>query len=267
MSEPAGRAARAYGYVDRAVPDSTEKAPVTDNAIVWTEAMPLWNAVEDDADIVFYQRVARMAGRPLVELGIGYGRVASRLRPEYGVDNAPEVLAPCLRAAPDTAVLVASAEDYTLPEPAALTYAPQNLLSLLPDGGVPRLLATAFRNTRPGGLLALDAAVPQWDRIRRRGTAPVLHGQVGRLRMSVRAEPATSGELRMYQVFEWLDRDGRVAEQREYPPIPVRYVEPARVGSLLTGAGWQVTGNWGGFAGQPLTTGSTRQVWLARRPC
>lgn len=260
---PVDRALRADSADNGAGPDA-----------VWTEVLPLWNAVEVDQahlDVGFYLRLAVTAGRPVVELGIGTGRVARWTRPDYGVDAAPAVLTTCLAALPQVKLLNARVEEYQLPERVQFSYAPQNLLSLVPKGRALDFFTAVYRNTKPGGRFAFDAAVPDWDRIRGRLGQLLTHGQLGPLRLRhrtelVNVEPDTvQGVLRMHHVVERLDAGGRVLDCRRYPPVSVCYRRPDLVQDLLHAAGWRVEQVWGGFAGEPLTESSRRQVWLASR--
>jgi SAM-dependent methyltransferase len=241
---------------------------------VWAEVMPLWNALHgDDADVGLYRRLVRRDGarRPVVELGVGYGRVARHVLPDVGVDASAGALRRCALLAPAVRLLAADVADYTLPEPAGFSYAPQNLLSLLPDGAPPRFFAAVWRNTRPGGRFAFDAAVPRPDRLPRRPAGPVLRGRVGRVNVwyrmeAVCASPGHGVRVEVHHALEWVDPAGRVEVHRDYPPLSLRYREPDRVRCLLEEAGWVVEHVWGGFDGRPLTRRSSRQVWLVRRP-
>lgn len=243
---------------------------------VWHEVLPLWNAAkgrtDEQADVGFYLRLVAAAGRPVVDLGVGYGRMARWTRPDYGVDQSVDVLRNCTLLAPGMTMVVARLQDYVLSRPAVLSYASQNVLSLL--GGpadTMEVLANVRRNTDRRGRLAFDVAVPHWSRIRSKLDRPLVRGQVGALRLSYRAElltmDTTAGhaELRMHHLVERLDSAGRVRSQIRYQPVPVHYYGPRRWYDMLARTGWQVLRCWGGFGGEPLTSASRQQVWLVRR--
>jgi len=243
---------------------------------VWHEVMPLWNATgrraDEQADVAFYLRLVAAARRPVVELGVGHGRVARWTRPDYGVDESPRLLRHCAREVPGITLVVARLQDYVLSQPAALSYAPQNLLALV---GGPKetldTLDTIRRNTQRRGQLAFDVAVPQWERIQSRLDRPVVRGEVGSLRLSYRAEllagdpAAEHAALRMHHLVERLDSSGQVQTRIGYPPVPVDYFSPRRWRHMLVRTGWRVQRCWGGLSGQPLTAASRRQVWLVQR--
>ena len=257
-------------------PDGVRSHIRSDRDAVWHEVLPLWNAAggraDEHGDVAFYLRLVAGAARPVVELGVGYGRVARWTRPDYGVDESVQMLRSCADRAPGMTLVDARLQDYALAEPAALSYAPQNLLSLLgsPDE-VMDALAGVRRNTRPGGKFAFDVAVPDWSRIRSRLDRQLAHGQVGPLLLSYRAElvgidpGGQQGSLLMHHVVERLDPAGAVCARIQYPPVPVDYFTPRRWGEMLARAGWQVQECWGGLCGEPLTARSRQQVWLVHR--
>lgn len=242
---------------------------------VWHEVLPLWNAVRGDsseqADVGFYLRLAASARRPCVELGVGYGRVARWIRPDYGVDQSATLLRRSTSRVRGMTVVAARVQDYLLSRPAALSYAPQNLLCLLggPEETL-RALSNIRHNTAPRGQLAFDVAVPHWDRIRARLGQQLVRGQVGALRLGYRAELlevdtlAGQGSLLMHHTVERLDSAGEVSSLISYPPVPVYYYTQRRWHDMLARTGWQAQECWGGFGGEPLTTASRRQVWLVR---
>ena len=257
-------------------PDGVRLQIRTEPDAVWHEVLPLWNATrrrgDENADVGFYLRLVTGAGRPIVELGAGYGRVARWTRPDYGVDESPRLLRSAATRVPNMTMVVSRLQDYVLSEPAALSYAPQNLLSLLggPDD-ILQTLATVRRNTRPSGQLAFDVAVGDWNRIRAELDRRLVRGQVGSLRLSYRpevveADPGTEhAALRMHHRVERLDSMGQVRTRIEYPPVPVHYYSPRRWQQMLARTNWRVQRCWGGFNGEPLTSASRHQVWLVRR--
>lgn len=257
-------------------PDGVRSYTRNEPDAVWTEVLPLWNAVghggDEQADVGFYLRLIVSTGRPVVELGVGYGRVARWTKPDYGVDQSVVALRSCAPLVPGVTLVISRLQDYVLSERAVLSYAPQNLLCLLggPQDALDALSAVR-RNTEPGGQLAFDVAVPHWDRIRSRLDRSVVHGQVGSLRLSYRTELLDVADapdqtaLRMHHVVEQLDSAGRVRSRIRYPPVPVHYFSPPRWRDMLTMTNWRVRRCWGGFAGEPLTRASRRQIWLVSR--
>jgi len=240
------------------------------------EILPLWNATAggggQQADVGFYLRLVAATRRPVAELGVGYGRVARWTRPDYGVDESVRMLRRSSARVPGMTVVAARMHDYVLSEPARLSYAPQNLMSLLgPADETLEALSTMRRNTEPRGELAFDVTMPDWDRLHAQHGVRQVRGQVGNLRLSYVAEllsvdaAAGQGALRMHHLVERVDASGRVRTQIRYPPLPVHYFTPLRWSALLARAGWLVQDCWGGFGNEPLRTTSRQQVWLVRR--
>lgn len=242
----------------------------------WCEALPLWNAMQDGdgepSDVGFYRRLIGGFERPVVELGVGYGRVARWTRPDYGVDESERMLRRCAPLVPGMHLVAARLQEYRLPERAAFSYAPQNMMSLV--GGPEQTLealAAVRRNTRRGGRFAFDVAVPDWDRITSRLDQPLVKGQVGLDRAGYRAELVSldardgHGALRMHHFVDQLDEHGEVRTRIRYRPVAVDYYCPRRWREMLTKVSWRVRRCWGGFAGESLTNASRLQVWLVSR--
>lgn len=238
--------------------------------------LPLWNATEsrgeEHADVGFYLRQVAGASRPVVELGVGYGRVARWTRPDYGVDESVPLLDQCVAQVPTMRAVASRLDEYWLPERAALSYAPQNLMSLM--GGPEQtleVLAAVRRNTERGGRLAFDVAVPNWERIRSRLDRPLVKGQVGSLRVGYKAELVTidargnHGALRMHHFVDQLDEVGKVRTRIQYRPVAIDYYSPAAWRDMLLRSNWKVQRCWGGYSGEPLTPRSRAQVWLVGR--
>lgn len=243
----------------------------------WSEVLPLWNATEghrgeQHADAGFYRRLIAGSGRPVVELGVGYGRVARCTRPDYGVDESVRLLEHCATIVPDMRRVVARLHEYRLPERAALSYAPQNMLSLM--GGPEQtldVLSTVRRNTERGGRLAFDVAVPHWELIRSRLDRPMVKGQVGSVRVGYSTELVTvdpnagHGAFRMHHFVDQLDELGKVRTRIRYRPVVIDYFCPRRWREMLVRTNWTVQQCWGGFDGERLSASSRLQVWLAAR--
>lgn len=236
----------------------------------WSELLPLWElGAADRGELPFYRALAESSPRPVVELGIGYGRVAAHVEPDVGVDYSAAMLERCRARLGDAVALVeADLRDYALERPAGLSYAPLNTFNAILD---PAAREDALRNVRtntaPGGRLAFDAFVPDHERLRARdglwavkarGPRSVVHSAT-----SV-ADPA-GGVLRMDACVDELDEGGRVVARRYFPPMPLAAVEPAAWEELFARTGWTVERALGGFEDVPLAPGAKWQVWVLRR--
>jgi SAM-dependent methyltransferase len=257
----------------RADEDAVRSSVRDDPDAVWHEVLPLWNVVNGDAseqaDVGHYLKLVAASRRPVVELGVGYGRMARWTRPDYGVDQSASLLLRTTTVVPGMTVVTADLRDYLLSRPAALSYASQNVLCLLggPDETM-AVLANIRRNTAPRGQFAFDVAVPHWDRIRAHLGEWRVRGKVGGLRLSYMAELldvdrlAGQGSLLMHHAVEHLDSAGEVTSRIGYPPVPVYYYTHRQWHDMLARTGWRVRECLGGFSGEPLTLSSKQQVWL-----
>lgn len=123
-----------------------------------------------DDDLAFYQEFARAAVGPLLDVGVGTGRVAIPLAAQghtvYGVDPSRAMLARARRRADAAGVaarlhlLPGDAATCALPERCALAYLALNTFShfLTPPEQL-AVLSNLRRQLRPGGRLLID----QWN--------------------------------------------------------------------------------------------------------
>src|SRR5918912_647695 len=117
------------------------------------EFLAILNRTFELDDVQLYRRLVEESGRPAVELGIGEGRMAQHLRPDVGIDLSRTALAYCRERLADPPVLLeADSREYSLPEPARITYSPLNTLNYLARAEERRrVFANVLRNTVAGG--------------------------------------------------------------------------------------------------------------------
>jgi ubiquinone/menaquinone biosynthesis C-methylase UbiE len=116
------------------------------------------------ADVGFYVELAGNAGRPVVELPVGSGRVAVPVaqatgRPVIGIDTSPAMLEQARSRAAEAGVELELREsdmrDLAIDQPAALIYCPFRALLHLPSwADRRRTLERVAASLRPGGLFA-----------------------------------------------------------------------------------------------------------------
>ena len=135
---------------------------------------PWSRSVTEDVD--FYVAEARKAGGPVVELGIGTGRIAIPIAQKgvqvIGVDSSHEMLAACRRRAEAegvTELLDLRLGDLRAPpvdEPVPLVICPfRSYLHLADDGERVDALTAARAALRPDGRLVFDVFAPKPDDI------------------------------------------------------------------------------------------------------
>jgi SAM-dependent methyltransferase len=238
----------------------------------WAELLAVWEEFADAGDVDCYTELSRQFGRPAVELGVGSGRVASKVAPDYGIDSSEVMLRRC-RDRTGTAVTLINADirTYRLPEPAAFSYAPLNTLNAIAAASDRQAaLANILANTVSGGHLAFDTVVPNLDRLWARHGAVILRANDGKnvifdVTQIVRSEPELLARIHAF----WdvcAPGTGLVVERRYYPPLPFVYLFPEQIQQLAESTGWLVEASWGGFGGEPLTPQSHSQLWLLRKP-
>src|SRR5437588_9950326 len=93
----------------------------------WAELLAIWHSMTEIPDSKLYESLAKQFGHPIVELGIGDGRVAEHVEPDYGVDFSTVMLQRCRSRLPHgPQLLLSNLKDYHLPEVAMFSYAPLN---------------------------------------------------------------------------------------------------------------------------------------------
>jgi hypothetical protein len=234
----------------------------------WADLLPLWGRFADDGDIPFYGRLATEHGGPSVELGIGYGRVAQHVAPDFGIDASGVMLERAARCAPTTQLIRSDLRVYALPEPARFSYAPLNTFDGITDDEALRaVLARVREQTVPGGHLAFDGERPDPALGRTTQRIVRLAGTDGTVAIFATHDlvDADSGEVEITAFVDYLDATGHVRARRYFPAMPYRARCAEQWEAVLSATGWEVVARWGGFAGERLTGSEGRQVWLVRR--
>jgi SAM-dependent methyltransferase len=213
-------------------------------------------------DVEFYVEEAQQAGSPIVELGVGTGRIAVPTAAAgirvIGVDSSPGMLEVCREQAELAGVAglldlrLGEVEAPPVDERVGLVTCPfRSFLHLLDDDTRLRALRAARELLVPGGRFVFDVFAPSAEDIADTN-ARWLEREPGiweradwdsrarTLTLSVRGE---SGETSF--VLAWLSND----EWR----------------ALLESAGLQIVGCYGWFDRRPYSGGEDT-VWIARRP-
>jgi SAM-dependent methyltransferase len=229
---------------------------------------------EDPGDTALYRALARRTGGPILELGVGSGRVAVALAGEghrvVGVDNDPAMLARArVRAANETAggLSLVEADLVDAPEveavvasgPYALAFIALNSILLLASAERQRAaIAALARLLAPRGLAVVDAWQP----------SPVdLVAFDGRLSLEwLRADPET-GNAVTKTVAAWFDPATRLVtlttifDEGPAGEPPIRWTR-----SDAAAAGLDVEQLAGDHELGPLQPDSERVVLVARKP-
>ena len=210
-------------------------------------------------DLGFYLAEARRAGGPIVELGVGTGRIAIPIAADgirvVGIDSSPGMLEVCRRRAELAGVALdlrlGDLREPPVDEQVPLVICPfRSFLHLRTDADRRRALAAARQLLLPGGRLVFDVFAPGAEDVeathdrwieREPGIfeRALWDTEARTLTLSVRGE---SGETTM--VLAWL--------------------EPDDWRRLLEESGFEVEACYGWFDRLPYSGGEDT-VWIARR--
>ena len=249
----------------------------------WAEWYDVYYSDVPEVETSFYVDLAVDSGGPVLEIGVGTGRIAvptaSAGVEVTGIDLNQDMLdragAKLVRNLPIAGALTlvkADMKGFDLGESFQLVTIPSNTLLLaLTQEDQLRTLKCAARHLEPQGRLVFDVFVPGPDLLTERETEPFVWGETvhpetgNRVVMSAisRADGATQIN-RETQVFEEYDRAGRIA-RRAVLPIEMRYLFPAECHALVEQAGLVAEEVRGGFAGEPLTDDSEEMIFVCRR--
>jgi SAM-dependent methyltransferase len=225
-----------------------------------------WAAVMTE-DVAFYVELAREADGPIVELGVGTGRVAIPVaretgRPILGIDSSPAMLDLARKAATDAAVQVELREgdmrELSLDEPAALIYCPFRALLHLPTWADRRqLFERVAASLRPGGRFAWNAFV--------------FNPHIAAANDGV-AKPHVPGS-ELWECTEQAPGDNRIdvtafvggpgANPRN---VSLWWVNRSEWEGLLDVSGLETEALYGWFDRRPFDDQSPEFVWVARKP-
>lgn len=242
------------------------------------------------ADVPFYVAEALESGGPVLELGVGTGRVAiptARLGLEVvGLDSSDAMLAVARRKLETPGAIgggslelaLADMRDFDLRDADGGRRAFP--LVTIPFRGFSALLsvedqALALERIRahlaPGGRLIFNIFVPDPHMALEQSDAPRHLNDV--------TDPATGATYVLYQqsaydfhdqivsvrmIIEELDADGAVA-RRLYRDYRLRYCHRWEVHHLLRASGFEVERLYGDFDRSEFDSESTEMVWVARR--
>ena len=244
---------------------------------LWTDT-----AASADANLPFYIEAYAATDGPIVELGVGDGRIAveaaSRGCTVVGVDISEAMLEQCRERASQAGVsdritlLEADFRNFQLEQPAALIALPYHSFGHLTTARAKRqALEQIFTQLRPGGRFLFDDFLMTPDLARRMRQI--------QLRAAYRSKYGTDVLLwvtsrvhepsRSITVVTWQDdfnADG-LLEWRRYRRLSLSWIEPSAARQLLEQTGFQIDACLGDFHGSAFSTDTAvEQVWDVHRP-
>jgi SAM-dependent methyltransferase len=227
-----------------------------------------WYAGISDVDTTIVDLLALAGDGPVLELGVGTGRLAVPLAEAgravgigvTGVDTSPAMLARL--AERDTARLVHAIEGDMVtglpPGPFALTFVAYNtLFNLTADGEQAACFRSVAERLQPGGRFVVECFVPEH---------PPRHGD------DVSVRTMTADRVVLSVARHDPDRQsaaGQFVELTEangvrLRPWSIRYATPAQLDHLAGEAGFALEHRWEAFGGAPFGDDSPRHVSVYR---
>ena len=249
----------------------------------FVDIYPIWTGSTSSAsaNLPFYVDAYLAADGPVVELGVGDGRIAVEAACRgcaiVGVDQSSAMLERCRERAERAGVLdrltliQADFRDFDLPEPAGLIALPYHsighLVTLDRKGEAMRHI---FSRLRSGGRFVFDDFF----------MTPALMTQMREVQLRAAYQSASGADRLLWvtslldeptqtiAVVTWddeLDATG-VLEQRRYRRLSLSWLQPAQARALLEDAGFTVEACFGDFQRNALAPASAlEQVWMARK--
>ena len=243
---------------------------------VWTAT-----AGSTHANRPFYVEAYLAAEGPVVELGVGDGRIAVeaalRGREVIGVDRSPAMLTLCRERAAAAGVLdrltllQGDFRSFALARPAALIALPYHSLGHLTSLEAKRqALRHIHTQLRPRGRFMFDdflmtpERLEHMRRVQLRAEYIAPGGNDTLLWVtSLIDEPAQT--MRVVTWEDELDTDG-VMIRRRYRTLSLSWITPAQAAGLLADAGFTVEACFGAFDGTPLDAATAdEQIWIGRK--
>jgi SAM-dependent methyltransferase len=211
-------------------------------------------------DVAFYLQEARRSGGPVVELGVGTGRVAVPIAADgirvIGVDSSRSMLDVCARRAAlagvDVDLRVGDLREPPVAERVPLVICPfRSLLHMHTDEDRLSVLRAARDLLAPGGRFVFDVFTPDADDIIQT-QGRWLEREPGIFEHAVWDESARTLTLTV--------RD----EERE-TTMALAWLSPDEWRRLLEGSGFEIEACYGWFDRTPYE-GREDTVWVAQRP-
>lgn len=259
------------------MPSTSEYDRFADIYQIWTDT-----AASTQANLAFYVDAYVHEAGPVVELGVGDGRIAvaaaSHGRSVIGVDLSTAMLERCRLRAEGAGVvdrltlLNADFRSFQLDQPAGLIALPYHSLGhLVTLDDKRRAIARVFSQLRPGGRFIFDdflmtpALMDHMRRVQLRAEYQLARGADALLWVTSLVDEAAQS-IRVVTWEDELDTEGGLARRR-YRRLSLSWLEPSQARDMLTEAGFVVESCFGDFARTPFSNATAHeQIWIARRP-
>ena len=231
-------------------------------------------------DVRFYRDLATESGGPVLELGVGTGRVALAIA-KAGIDVVGvEPMAPMLEQAHQRLErLPHAARDRVelrrgdlarlrLRRKFPLVIAPFNVwMHLYTREDIERGFATVRHHLKVGGRFAFDVLLPDPNNLARNPSKQYRGGEVPHPRGGVRYRYSEYFSYDPVAQIETVVMDFEHPKKKEQSfctPLTQRQFFPAELEALLHYNGFELESHTGDFDGEPITAATESQVLIAR---
>ena len=225
-----------------------------------------WYADQSDVAPTVALLAALAAGGPVLELGIGTGRVALPLLGAgvevHGIDASPAMVER-LRSKPGGEAVPVELGDFTDVEAAvtggfSLVYVAFNTLFNLPSAQAQgRCFANVARRLRPGGRFVVEAFVPDPDRFPDGGSVSPTLIEPDRVVLLVARQDRAGQTVTASHVS--ITEDGI-----RLRPLFIRYSTPDELDGMAAAAGFELEDRWAGWDRRPYDDDAERHVSVYR---
>ena len=249
--------------------------------VAWAEWYDIFYSAADPGDTEFYHGLCQASGGPVLEIGVGTGRIALPLALQgmevVGIDLNEPMLRVAGRKARDAAPLSGSLKliqadmrNFDLKRQFPVVTIPaRTLLLATSEEDQFRTLCCAALHLEPDGTMAFNLFYPDPEMLADDPDEEFLLEVVekpdgGRYVLTARNRFDTATQLNNgVQIAEELDASGEVL-RREELDVVVRYLYPDQVVQLCKRAGLEVIEMWGDFEGADVTVESDEIVVTCR---
>jgi len=227
-----------------------------------------WYGDVSDVEGAVATVAALAAGRPVLELGVGTGRLALPLVAAglevHGIDASPAMVERLRAKAGGAAVRVSMGDfaDVGAEVPggfAVVLVAYNTLFNLVTAEAQQRCFANVAERLAPGGSFVVEAFVPSEDPAEVDDSVTPTVVEVDRVVLQVtrrhRASQTVAGSVVSFS-------EGGV----QLRPWHIRYSRPGELDAMAEAAGLERLHRWEGWRRQPFGPDSSRHVTLYRRP-
>jgi ubiquinone/menaquinone biosynthesis C-methylase UbiE len=251
-----------------------------DPYLAWVGFYDEWSRTME-GDVAFYVRRATAVPGPVIELGVGTGRIAIPTAQAgqrvIGVDLSSAMLAEARRRAAEAGVAdhIAFAEadmrSFVAEAPVNLVTIPyRSFLHMISTEDQLACLRNVSRSLVSGGHLILNMFIPDPAYIagqdRKRNLHTEFTDERGR-RCEVWVTPIYDMTTQVVTIRATVDAydDERLVDSTESEMV-VRMIYRYEMEHLLARAGFEIEALYGDFEEGPLVEGSEEMIWVARTP-